>query len=183
MTTMPATPRVLIVYYSRTGNTEAVANGLARASGADLEAVISANDRRGLIGYLWSGYEAMSEREGQIHPPKHSPKNYDIVLLGTPTWGAALSSPVRTFLNRYAEVLPEVGFFVTCGGRGSERVLEQMQRLAGKVPLATLVLRECELKRRACVYFGEFWEKVLCAWESRGSTSSPPPSREHQPTK
>ena len=92
---------------------------------------------------------------------------HDIVLIVTPTWAAALSSPVRTYLDRYARSLPEVGFFVTCGGRGAERVNEQMKYISGKTPLATLVLTERDLARHASVYFGEFWERVLCAWESR----------------
>lgn len=169
MTPKQKSPRVLIVYYSRSGNTESVATALAHASGADLEGLIAGSNRRGLVGYLWSGFEAIREREGRIHPPKRSPTNYDIVLIGTPTWGASLSSPVRAYLNRYAQVLPEVGFFVTCGGRGAERVLEQMQSLSGKTPLGTLALSERDLKRHASVYFGEFWERVLCAWESRSA--------------
>ncbi|HEY3254252.1 MAG TPA: hypothetical protein VGJ91_09900, partial [Polyangiaceae bacterium] len=151
-------PRVLIVYYSRSGNTESAATSLARASGADLEGLVSTSNRQGLAGYLWSGFEASYEREGRIREPKHSPSEYDIVLIGTPTWAAALSSPIRTYLNRYAGILPEVGFFVTCGGRGAERVIEQMQFISGKTPLATLTLTERDLKSRcASVYLGEFW--------------------------
>lgn|GEM_PF-501092 len=160
-------PRVLIVYYSRSGNTESVASGLARASGGDLEALVTTRDRRGILGYLWSGFEAIFERAGHIRSPRRSPGDYDIVLLGTPTWGAALSSPVRTYLNRYAGILPEVGFFVTCGGQGADRVIEQMQCISGRQPLATLALSEHALKRHASVYFGEFWERVLSAWEAR----------------
>ena len=172
-------PRVLVVYYSRSGNTECVADGLARASGADLEALVSTRDRRGLIGYLLSGFEATTERAGRIHAPKHRATDYDIVLIGTPTWAASVSSPVRTYLNRYADTLPEVAFFVTCGGRGAERALEQMKSISGKTPLATLALSERDLKRHASVYFGEFWERVLSAWEkTRYATSlqSPQPS-------
>jgi len=167
MTSQPPSPRVLIAYYSRSGITEGVAAGLAHASGADLEALTTTISRRGLTGYLLSGFEALAERDTSIRPPTHSPGEYDIVLLGSPIWGAALSSPVRTYLNRYAAALPEVGFFVTCGGHGAERALGQMRQISGKTPLATLALTERDLRRHAAVYFGEFWERVLSAWESR----------------
>jgi len=160
-------PRVLIVYYSRSGNTESVARGLARASGADVEELVAMRDRGGLSGYLLSGYEALRGHEGRIQPPRRNPKDYDLVLIGTPTWAASLASPVRTYLDRYAAVLPEVGFFVTCGGGGSERVLEQMQSIAGKMPLAALTLSERDLQRHASVYVGEFLEKALTAWEAQ----------------
>ena len=178
MAPLQTSPRVLIVYYSRTGSTESMASGLARASGADLEALVTISNHRGMLGYLLSRFEGMSGQEARIRQPRYSPKAYDIVLLGTPTWGAALSSPVRTYLNRYAAVLPEVGFFVTYGARGAERVMEEMQSISSKRPLATLALRKCDLKCRPSVYFGEFWERVLCAWEARTPTSF----RDHEPT-
>ena len=180
MTPTPTSPRVLIAYYSRTGNTESVATGLGRASGADLEAIVATSDRRGPLGYLLSGFEAVSEQEGLIQAPKRDPQNYDIVLLGTPTWAAAMSSPVRAYLYRFAGVLPEVGFFVTCGGRGAERVLQQMRYVCGKKPLATLVLTERELHHHTAVYFGDFWERVLCAWEARTKSESRTPSKHEQ---
>lgn len=157
---------MLIVYYSRSGHTASVARSLARACNAELEALVPTTSRRGLLGYLLSGYEGMAGREARIQPPNRNPRDYDIILLGTPTWGAAVSSPMRTYLHRYAGVLPEVGFFVTFGGRGGERVLEQMQGIAGKKPLATLALRERDLEHRPSVYFAEFWESVLSAWEA-----------------
>jgi flavodoxin len=171
MAAKQASPRVLIVYYSRSGRTESVAMGLARASGADVEALLATSNRRGFAGYLLSSFEAIFEREAGIHPPTRNPSDYDIVLIGTPTWDAALSSPIRTYLDRYAGDLPEVGFFVTCGRRGGERVVEQMRYISGKTPLATLALSERELERHASVYFGEFWERLLCAWERRSGTS------------
>jgi len=169
-------PRVLVVYYSRSGHTESVADGLARAAGGDLERLVSTRDRRGLVGYLRSGFEAVCELGGGILPPKRAPNDYDIVLIGTPTWGAGLSSPVRTYLDRFAGNLPEVGFFVTYGGRGADRVIDQMRYLTGKTPLATLALTERELKRLPSVYFGEFWERTLSTWEQRKARVDAPAS-------
>ena len=165
-------PRVLIVYYSRTGDTESMASCLARASGADLEPLVATSNGQGLFAYLSSHFGQVLGQEARIQPPKHSPKDYDIVLLGTPICGATLSSPVRTYLSQCAGILPEVAFFVTGDDRGAERAIEEMQSISGKNPLATLALRECDLKRRAAVYFGEFWERVLSAWELRTRTSA-----------
>jgi hypothetical protein len=176
-------PRVLIVYYSRSGATESVARGLARASDAELEALVATTNRRGVAGYALSSFEAFSGREGRIQTPRHNPGDYEIVLVGTPTWSASVSSPIRTYLNRYAVLLPAVGFFVTCGARGSERVLEQMQRISGKKPLAKLALCERDLERHASVYLGEFWEKTLSAWETQSAIKPPPhPLERHDGT-
>ena len=43
------------------------------------------------------------------------------------------------------EHLPEVAFFCTLGGRGSESVFGQMQSLAGKTPLAVYAVTAGEV--------------------------------------
>jgi menaquinone-dependent protoporphyrinogen IX oxidase len=160
---------VLVVYYSRTGHTEAIACGLARACDADLESIqeVSALRRRGLFGYLRSGYEGTFRREVPIRAPHHDPRAYDVVLIGSPTWNSALCSPVRAYLGRYVGALPDVGFFATCEGRGADQVVQQMTEIVGKQPLATLTLRNCDLKGRFSVYLAEFWESLLSAREAR----------------
>jgi hypothetical protein len=160
-------PRVLVAYYSRTGNTASVAEGLGRACEGDVEAIRVSVSRSGVLGYLFSGFEAMLQRESLILPPERNPHDYDLVLIGGPIWNSAISSPVRSYLKRFAGSFPEVGFFVTSGGGKDQNALQQMTDLSGKKPLAVLGLRERDLKGRFAVYLGEFWESVISAWEAR----------------
>jgi flavodoxin len=132
--------RILVAYYSRTGTTEKVAHALATALGADIEAIVDHTRRRGIIGYLRSGYEATLGRLVLIAPATRDPWSYDLVVVGTPIWNQCLSSPVRSYLERHE--FHKVAFFCTCGGRGSERVFAQMAEAAGHPPVATLVLRD-----------------------------------------
>ena len=53
--------RILVVDYSRTGNTHLVAKAIAHDCGADLERIREVRSRRGLWGYLRSAREAMKE--------------------------------------------------------------------------------------------------------------------------
>jgi flavodoxin len=160
-------PRILVIFYSRTGNTREIARAIARAAGADIEEIEDRRSRRGLFGYLRSGYEAWSNAEPLIRAPQRDPRAYDIVLIGTPTWAGSVASPVRAYLSRQAERLPAVGFFVTKGGSGGEQVLGQMRRLALRDPLGTLILREQDIERAQPVLIGEFVESLLEAWEAR----------------
>jgi multimeric flavodoxin WrbA len=162
-------PKVLIAYFSRTGHTETVARHLADACHADVEAIEPVRNRRGLFGYLLSGFEATFERDARIRPPLRIPSDYDLVLVGTPTWNGRLSSPIRAYLTRFASSLPAaLGFFATCGERGAQRALGQMQQIVGKPALAALALSERDMRGRWSVYLAEFWESVLCGWESGG---------------
>jgi multimeric flavodoxin WrbA len=162
-----AGPRVLIVYFSRSGHVASVARVLATACNGDLERIETTIHRRGLLGYALSGFEATFKREARIHPPDRNPQDYDIVLLGTPTWNMSLSSPMRTYLKRFTGKLPEVGFFVTSKGPTGERVAKQMTDLCGKQPLAVMALAERDFRGRWSVYLSEFWESVLSGWEAK----------------
>lgn len=59
--------KALVVYYSRTGNTEKVGKALAKGLGADTEEIIDKKNRKTpLIGFIRSGYHALKEKERRI---------------------------------------------------------------------------------------------------------------------
>jgi menaquinone-dependent protoporphyrinogen IX oxidase len=166
----PLAPKVLVVFFSRTGTTRKAAEALAHAAGADLEELRESRSRSGILGYLRSGYEATYRRpSSDLVPPQRDPRNYDIVFIGGPTWSASLSSPVRAYLERQRAALPDTGLFATCGGPRADAVLAQMSELLTKPALAKLTLPEAEVKRSPAVQVAEFLETALVAWEKQGS--------------
>jgi len=171
-------PRILVVFYSRTGNTRRAARAIARATDADVEEIEDRASRRGLLGYLKSAYEALKQGQPTIVLPRRDPSAYDIVLVGSPTWASALPGPVRAYLTRFAGRLPAVAFFVTCGGSGAENVLVQMGRAAVKQPLATLILTQRDVGRAPAVLIGEFVDSLLRAWEALSKGATPAAQRE-----
>lgn len=132
--------KVLVVYYSRSGTTRRLAQAIARIGGWDVEEVIDARDRSGLLGYFRSALDASLSRLTTLQPERLDPREYDLVVIGTPVWNASVSSPVRTYLHRHSGALRNLAFFVTCGGRGGERVFRQMSELAGRNPMAELTV-------------------------------------------
>jgi len=141
--------RVLIAYYSRSGNTRKVATHLADDLGADLEEIVDPTCRSGMFGYQRSGFQAFFRRLAPIRPPAHDPGAYDLVVVGTPIWDMSVSSPVRSYLRRHRSALPTVALFCTCGGLGSERVFAQMTEECGREPVARMVLTERDLTMSA----------------------------------
>ncbi|MGZ3295282.1 MAG: flavodoxin family protein [Xanthobacteraceae bacterium] len=112
--------RMLVVFYSRSGKTRRVAEALAEALKCDLEEITEPKPRTGFLGYLRSLLEARRKRPSIIAPNKHDVLSYDLVVIGTPVWAWSLSSPVRAYLMTTAGQLPDVAFFCTLGGKGSE---------------------------------------------------------------
>jgi len=160
-------PRILVVFFSRTGVTKRLAEAIARAEHGELEELRELRSRRGLLGWLRSGYEGTYLRSARTLPLQHDLAEYDLVFVGSPTWNQALSSPVRGFLQRHAGELKETALFATCGGHGAELVLEQMARLLHRAPLARLPLLERDAQRNSAVWAAEFAETAVSAWKER----------------
>ena len=139
--------RTLVVCFSRTGHTQGIADRVAKSLGADLEVITEKHSRRGIIGYLRSGWQASRHFEPRIEASRFDPFEYDLVVIGTPIWNFSLSSPVRSYLSAHKGAFKEVAYFCTCGGRGDAKVFAQMTAVTGRLPQATLTIREAELDK------------------------------------
>jgi menaquinone-dependent protoporphyrinogen IX oxidase len=144
-TRLVANLRTLVVYYSRSGTTRKIAEALSEALNANIEEIVEANGRAGFFGYVRSLVEAIQKIPSAIAQSESDLSSYDRVVIGTPVWAWSVSSPVRAYLMANKGHLPEVAFFCTLGGKGSESVFGQMQSLAGKTPLAVYAVTAGEV--------------------------------------
>lgn len=168
-----ASPRILVLYFSRTGTTRKLAESIAHATRADIEGLRERRSRRGIWGWLRSAYEGTYKRASEPLPLSRDLQDYDLVFVGSPTWNDALCSPVRGFLQRYGKSLRNVALFATCAERGADAVLQEMAELIASPPKAQLAIREYEVKRSAAVQVGELVEQALVAWEKQESARPP----------
>jgi flavodoxin len=141
--------RILVVYYSRTGNTRTVASELVAALHADVDQIDDSRDRCGVFGYLRCAREALKKRTIELVPPAYDASTYDAVVLGTPVWAGNLSSPLRSYVAAHKAKLANVAFFCTQGGSGADKVFRDLAELCGKSPLATLAVNGREIETRA----------------------------------
>jgi hypothetical protein len=163
----PIPPKILVVYFSRSGHTRKVAQAIAQAAHADLEELRETRSRRGLVGWLRSDYEAAFQLSAHPLPLMHDLRNYQVVFVGGPTWHSALSSPVRGFLEQNGTTLNDVALFATYAEPGADETLAQMTDLLPRPPLAVLRISESDVRRGPAVEVGEFVESSLVAWETR----------------
>ena len=141
---------IAIVYYSRTGTTQMVAQDLARRLSADVYAIQDVRSRHGAFGFLRALFDTLHRREVRIVAPDIALGRYRTVLIATPVWASNVSAPIRTWLKRRAAALPDVAFVCTYGGSGAQSVLKDLAKLTGKAPVAELALRETEVRLKTC---------------------------------
>ncbi len=138
--------KCLVVYFSRTGNTRAVAEKIASEAGADIEEIVENKDRSGVIGWLKAGKDAMTGSEAVIAAAKNDPHGYDVVFVGTPIWAWTVVPAVKTYLKTQGSGIKDAVFFATQGGSGAERAFKEMEAALGKKPKATVVLIDRDVK-------------------------------------
>jgi flavodoxin len=136
----------LVAYYSWTGHTQQIAEAIAAAIGADVEAIREARPRAGALAYLRSIWEALRAKPAPILAPAKDAAAYDLVVLGTPVWAGRMASPLRTYIEQQGGKLLRVAVFCTEGGASGEKAIAQVAALCGKQPVASLIVTERDLK-------------------------------------
>lgn len=121
-------PKMLVLYYSQTGNTKAVAEEIANKLGADIEEITMADpydpDFQATID------RCLKEREQEIlptiNPVKADLANYDVIFLGYPVWFGTYAPPVITFLNDADFSGKKIVPFCTFGSGGLESSVKDL---------------------------------------------------------
>lgn len=133
--------KTVVVYYSRSGHTRQVAERMAGKLNADLQELVDQRARKGLVGWLKSGRDAIKEKETELAPLEHRPEDYDLIVVGTPVWAAHPAPAVRSFLKAHDLSGKRTALFCTMSARGGEETLEIMKGLlSGSDPAGTLAI-------------------------------------------
>lgn len=114
--------KVLVIYYSQTGNTEFVANEIAQRLHAEVERIEAMNPYDG--DFRQTIERCMKEREEgiipDIQPVKSDISKYDVIFIGYPVWFGTYAPPVITFLKNTDLSGKKIVPFCTFGSGGLE---------------------------------------------------------------
>ena len=114
--------KVLVAYFSRSGNTKAIANYIKDLTGGDLFEIQTAKPYP--ADYHACTEVAKKEKNDNARPAlKEKVKNmeeYDIIFIGFPNWWGTMPMPILTFLESYKLEGKIVIPFCTHGGGGEQ---------------------------------------------------------------
>lgn len=147
----------LVVYYSRTGNAKFVAETIAATIGADVEEVVDLKKRGGPIGFITGGKDATQGKETEIAETKRSPKDYDLIVIGTPVWSSSPTPAIRTYINHNDLAGKKVAIFLTTG-KTNQKALDKTKALLSSSQLVGDLMLEEPLNKK------EEAEKSIDAW-------------------
>jgi len=130
--------KVLVLYYSQTSNTKAVATEIATRLNADIEEIA-------LVEPYDTAFQATIDRckadreKGilpEIKPLKSNVADYDVVFIGYPVWFGTYAPPMASLLDKVDLSGKKVVPFCTFGSGGLE---SSMKDLAAKQPNAEIL--------------------------------------------
>lgn len=85
----------LVLYYSRTGNTETVAKEISKAVNGELKKI----ELKKEISFMGAAFSAVLGLKGKIKSVDFNVKDYDNIFIGTPVWAGKTSTPINAFLS------------------------------------------------------------------------------------
>lgn len=139
--------KILLVFYSRSGNTRRVAEEIKNSLDCDIEELIDTQNRSGPLGYMRSIIHAMRKTPAKLEEIKNDPANYDLIIIGTPVWNMRMSTPIRTYITQNQAKFNNVAFFGTSMSAPLDGTFNEMTELSVASPIAELSLRGKENKK------------------------------------
>ena len=155
---------VLCVYYSRSGKTKTVCEAIAAELGAETLELKDNVSRRGLVGWLRCGMDAVSRTTQPLRPYEMGKplSDYKLVVIGTPVWAGRCSSVVRAFLKEQGTELENVGYVIT--RRGESKYREVYRQMDGYLRREHLFAVSLKCGYVGCHYWQEQFIRTVKEW-------------------
>ena len=122
--------KILVAYYSVSGNTKKVAEAIQKDLGGDLYQIETINAYPENYGELIA--QAKREISTGYRPKLKEPLpdfgKYDMVFIGSPNWWGTITPAVSTFIESGNLAGKTIVLFVTHGGGGEQNTLNDFKR-------------------------------------------------------
>lgn len=124
--------KILVAYFSWSGNTKAVAEEIHKQVGGDIVEIVPATPYSET--YSVTVAKAKAEQAAGARPAISTKiadfEQYDTIYLGYPNWWGSMPMPVATFIDTYKMSGKKVAPFFTHGGGGVQRCMSDLEARA-----------------------------------------------------
>lgn len=124
------TQKILIAYYSLSGNTKSVAEKIKEITDGDLFEIKTVKEYP--RNYNDVVNVAKEEKTNNVKPELAEScdiSEYDTIFIGTPVWWYTFASPIRTFLTENDFTGKTIMPFCTHGGGGESSTYTEIEKL------------------------------------------------------
>jgi len=146
-----ASKKILVVYFSHSGNTREIANQIHKNVGGDVFEI------QPVTPYPTDYNTVVNQAKQELNNPAYKPalkakvnniKQYDIIFIGYPNWWGTYPAPVKTFLSEYDLSGKTIVPFCTHEGSRLGRSVSDLKLLCPKSTiLEGLAVRGSDVKK------------------------------------
>lgn len=126
--------KILVAYFSHSGNTRVIAEYIKNATGGDIFEIIPVTPYSD--DYDTVVEQAKVELKSKIKPTikakVENVKEYDIIFVGYPNWWNTIPGPVRTFLSEHNLESKTIAPFCTHGGSELGESVDDIKEICPK---------------------------------------------------
>jgi hypothetical protein len=125
--------KTLVVYFSYTGNNEALAIFIHRKLACNIFKIIEVR-KRGPVTML---IELLFKRLPKILPANFGLDQYDHVIFIAPVWNGKIATPLKSFLVKEKNDIVSYSFITICSGRPGQNdwIRKELTEIVGKRPV------------------------------------------------
>lgn len=123
--------KILVAYFSHTGNTGEIAKQIQHATGADIVEIKT-------VDAYPTDYQTLVDQAKKEINANYKPKltskvehidSYDVIFIGSPNWWSTIAPPVATFLSSYDLSGKTIVPFITHEGSRMGRSVADIKKL------------------------------------------------------
>jgi len=124
--------KTLVIYYSLTGNNDALARKLSERLQCDLFR-IEETSRRYKISIL---FDLIFKRQSKLKPCSLPIETYDHLVFVAPVWAGKIATPMQTFLLQQSQRINDYSWISICSGvQGqSQKIIDYLATILQKEP-------------------------------------------------
>jgi len=146
---LSGTKKILVAYFSLTGNTREIANQIHKIVGGDLFEIqpVKPYPTEHDAAVKLARQELASGDKPALKTKVENIKSYDLIFIGYPNWCSTIPAPVKTFLSEYDLSGKTIVPFCTYGGGGLGRSVSDISKLCPKSTLLeSVAIRGSDVK-------------------------------------
>lgn len=123
--------KILIVYFSQSGNTEQIAEYIQQDTGADLFKITTVKPYPDKLEELYEIGQAELDANArpELNVEINDMESYDTIFLGYPIWGGTCPMAVFSFIEQYDFSGKKIIPFCTHGGSGFSESLSDIEEM------------------------------------------------------
>lgn len=136
--------KILVIYYSLTGNTKFIAETIAKSVDADILELKPVKELKaeGGMKYFWGGFQATMKKKPKLQPFDIKLNDYDLFFIGSPVWAWRQSPPINSFLKKFDLSGRNVALWMCAGGDGVKSMIRFKETLKNANILGDISFQE-----------------------------------------